>query len=54
MRKRQPDARTEKLFVRLTPEEMDVLRRLAEEEDRPVSSVVRLLLRTALRRPEKS
>jgi predicted DNA-binding protein len=46
-------AKSRKLFVRLTPEEYERLERLAEQEDRPVSSVVRMALRKALGPPEK-
>jgi hypothetical protein len=41
-------AKSRKLFVRLTPEEYARLERLAEQEDRPVSSFVRMALREAL------
>ena len=41
-------AKSRKLFVRLTPEEYARLERLAEQEDRPVSSFVRMALRKAL------
>jgi hypothetical protein len=48
MARRAKDPRSEKLFVRLTHEEHEALKRLAAKEDRPVSSLVRLLLRKAL------
>lgn len=52
MGRRKEQARSEKLFVRLTHEEHERLKKLAVQEDRPVSSLVRLILRRALEEPK--